>query len=291
MDHIAVSIVIEPFREETEDILTAELAEIGYSGFLSEKPLLKAYIPAADFRESHLRIILETYGITQYSKDFIANKNWSADWESRFEPIIINAGKGCSIRSPEKDVMVPVWPITRWRLVVKPELSFGTGHHPTTYMMLEALLELESEGILRNNHVLDLGCGTGVLAILAAKMGAALPVHALDNDRRAVHSCRENARRNRVAHKVNVLHGDASFIQSGRYGLIMANIHRNILISEMDTFARGLRPEPGHLLLSGFYTADVAHLTEAALRNGLTLFSQKEKEGWVLLHFIKSVNI
>ena len=268
MDHIAVSIVIEPFREETEDILTAELAEIGYSGFLSEKPLLKAYIPAADFRESHLRIILETYGITQYSKDFIANKNWSADWESRFEPII-----------------------TRWRLVVKPELSFGTGHHPTTYMMLEALLELESEGILRNNHVLDLGCGTGVLAILAAKMGAALPVHALDNDRRAVHSCRENARRNRVAHKVNVLHGDASFIQSGRYGLIMANIHRNILISEMDTFARGLRPEPGHLLLSGFYTADVAHLTEAALRNGLTLFSQKEKEGWVLLHFIKSVNI
>lgn len=291
MDHIAVSIVIEPFSEETEDILTAELAEIGYNGFLSEKPLLKAYIPAEDFLEGHLRLVLGTYGIVDYSKDFVAERNWNSDWESGFEPVIINVGKGCSVRAPGKDTMVPVWPVTRWRLVVKPELSFGTGHHPTTCMMIEALLELEAEGILRDLPVLDLGCGTGVLAILAAKMGAALPVHALDNDRRAVHSCRENARRNRVAHKITVRYGDASLVQMNRYGLILANIHRNILADEMDTLAAGLRTETGHLLLSGFYSADVALLTEAALSNGLTLFSQKEKDSWAMLHFIKSVNI
>ena len=122
-------------------------------------------------------------------------------------------------------------------------------------------------------------------------MGAALPVHALDNDRRAVHSCRENARRNRVAHKITVRYGDASLVQMNRYGLILANIHRNILADEMDTLAAGLRAETGHLLLSGFYSADVALLTEAALSNGLTLFSQKEKDSWAMLHFIKSVNI
>ncbi|HHV02914.1 MAG: 50S ribosomal protein L11 methyltransferase [Bacteroidales bacterium] len=288
MDHIAVSIVIEPYKEETEEILTAELSAIGYEGFLSETPILKAYIPAAEFRESHLRIILESYDITDYSKEFVAEKNWNADWESRFSPIIIKTGKGCSVRAPGKETMVPIWPPVKWRLVIRPELSFGTGHHPTTYMMMESLLELEQEGLIKNRYILDLGCGTGILAILTAKMDAAVPVHAVDNDRRAVYACRENVRRNRITHKIVVKYGDASLVQINRYGLILANIHRNILIDEMDTLARGLCPEPGHLLLSGFYTADVSALSQAAQRNGLSVFSLKEKEGWALLHLIKS---
>lgn len=290
MNHIAVSITIEPFCKETEEILTAELSEIGYEGFLSETPVLKAYIEAMQFRESHLKIILDTYGIHTYSKEFVAEKNWNADWESRFDPIVIKAGKGCSVRAPGKEAMVPVWPPVKWRLVIEPALSFGTGHHPTTYMMMETLLELEQDGLIENKQVLDFGCGTGVLAILAAKMDAVRPVHAVDNDRRSVQSCRENARRNRIAHKVAVQLGDASLIQFGKYGLIMANIQRNILIDEMDTLARGLRPDTGHLLLSGFYVHDVLPITEAAKRNNLVLSSQKEKEDWVLLHFIKSTD-
>ncbi|MFA7049452.1 MAG: 50S ribosomal protein L11 methyltransferase, partial [Bacteroidales bacterium] len=235
MDHIAVSINIEPYKEETENVLTAELAEIGYNGFLTEIPVLKAYIPAETFNESHLRLLLRTYGISDYSKEFIPEKNWNTDWESRFDPVTVNAGKGCNIRAPGRDSMIVVWPETKWRLVIQPESSFGTGHHATTYMMLETLLELEESGWIKNQHVLDLGCGTGVLAILAAKMGAAVPVHALDNDKRAVHSCRENARRNRIAHKIVVKHGDASLVQRNRYGLILANIHKNILADEMDT--------------------------------------------------------
>ena len=135
--------------------------------------------------------------------------------------------------------------------------------------------------------VLDLGCGTGVLAILAAKMNAALPVHALDIDRRAVHSCRENARRNRIAHKIVVKQGDGSLVQINRYGIILANIHKNILAEEMDTLSNGLGPKGGHLLLSGFYSADVPELTDAAIKNGLTLVERKDKEEWVLLHLEK----
>jgi len=288
MDHIAVSINIEPYKEETENVLTAELAEIGYNGFLTEIPVLKAYIPAETFNESHLRLLLRTYGISDYSKEFIPEKNWNTDWESRFDPVTVNAGKGCNIRAPGRDSMIVVWPETKWRLVIQPESSFGTGHHATTYMMLETLLELEESGWIKNQHVLDLGCGTGVLAILAAKMGAAVPVHALDNDKRAVHSCRENARRNRIAHKIVVKHGDASLVQRNRYGLILANIHKNILADEMDTLSNGLRPDGGHILLSGFYSPDVPVLEEAAIKNGLTLLEKKEREDWVLLHLEKN---
>ncbi|MDD2263219.1 MAG: 50S ribosomal protein L11 methyltransferase [Bacteroidales bacterium] len=287
MDHIAVSINIEPYKEETEGILTAELAEIGYNGFLTEPPVLTAYVTAEDFNESHLKLILGTYGFSFYSKEFVPEKNWNTDWESRFDPVTVNAGKGCNIRAPGRDSMIAVWPETKWRLVIQPESSFGTGHHPTTYMMLETLLELEESGFIKNTPVLDLGCGTGVLAILSAKMGAAVPVHALDTDRRAVHSCRENARRNRIPHKIIVKHGDASLIQRNRYGLILANIHKNILADEMDTLSNGLTSGGGRLLLSGFYTADVPELTGVANRNGLVLIERKENEEWVLLHLAK----
>ncbi|HOO43132.1 MAG TPA: 50S ribosomal protein L11 methyltransferase [Bacteroidales bacterium] len=287
MDYIAVSIHIEPYKEDTEGVLTAELAEIGYEGFLSEEPVLTCYIALETFNESHLKLLLRTYGIRDYSKEFIPDRNWNTDWESRFDPVTVTAGKGCNIRAPGRDAMIAVWPETKWRLVIQPESSFGTGHHPTTYMMLETLLELEENGFIKNKHVLDLGCGTGVLAILAAKMNAALPVHALDIDRRAVHSCRENARRNRIAHKIVVKQGDGSLVQINRYGIILANIHKNILAEEMDTLSNGLGPKGGHLLLSGFYSADVPELTDAAIKNGLTLVERKDKEEWVLLHLEK----
>ncbi|NLA15400.1 MAG: 50S ribosomal protein L11 methyltransferase [Bacteroidales bacterium] len=288
MEYIAVSIPIELQKEEIEEILVAELAQINYEGFLSEDSSLKAYIPIQDFNEPHLKLILDTYGMASYTKEYIVNENWNADWEIRFHPIVLETGKGCSIRSTGEGSMVPVWPPVAYKLIIKPQLAFGTGHHPTTFMMLESLLTLDKEGHIKNRRIADLGTGTGVLAILAAKMGAALPIHALDNDRRSIHSCRENARLNGVEENLRIYHTDASFIQAGRYGMILANLHRNILSQEMDTLSRGLEPGTSHLLISGFYTKDVPALIETAQKNGLTLYEQKENETWSLLHFIKT---
>lgn len=175
MEYIAVNIVLDPHQEETEGILVAELDAIGYEGFQTEEHVMTAYVPAKTYNETHLRIVLNTYGIQDFTKTYIPYKNWNADWELRFSPILLEAGKGCSVRAPKNGSMVPVWPEVAYKLVIKPELAFGTGHHPTTLMMMEALLTMEQAGLIKNKRVLDFGTGTGILAILAAKMGAAAP--------------------------------------------------------------------------------------------------------------------
>lgn len=286
MEYIAVNIALDPRQEETEGILVAELDAIGYEGFQTEENVMTAYVPANVYNETYLRVILNTYGITDFTKTYIPYKNWNADWELRFEPIILETGRGCSVRAPKNGSMVPVWPQVAYKLIIKPEQAFGTGHHPTTLMMMEALLTLDQAGEIRNIRVLDFGTGTGILAILAAKMGAAAPVHALDTNIQSVRSCKENATLNKVDQQIRVHHAGAAAIQKSRYGIILANIHRNVLVDEMDTMARGLEPGIGRLLLSGFYTADVPALTDAARNNGLALYEQKENEGWSLLHFM-----
>lgn len=288
MEYIAVNIILDPHQEETEGILVAELDAIGYEGFQTEEHVMTAYVPAKTYNETHLRIVLNTYGIQDFTKTYIPYKNWNADWELRFSPILLEAGKGCSVRAPKNGSMVPVWPEVAYKLVIKPELAFGTGHHPTTLMMMEALLTMEQAGLIKNKRVLDFGTGTGILAILAAKMGAAAPVHALDTNIQSVRSCRENALLNKADQQIRVHHAGPAAIQKNRYGLILANIHRNVLIEEMDTMARGLEPGTSRLLLSGFFTTDIPAFIEAGQKNNLTLYEQKENEGWSLLHFTKT---
>ena len=163
-------------------------------------------------------------------------------------------------------------------------MAFGTGHHQTTSLMMEVMQK--EEKFIRDHKVLDMGCGTGILAILAAKMKSATPVHAIDIDPTAVFSVRENAWKNRVHEKIDSRCGDASLIQAGKYDIILANINRNILLQDMATYTRGLLPG-GVLVISGFYTQDLQMLTEEASRCGLEYEYHLEKENWVAAKFTK----
>ena len=163
-------------------------------------------------------------------------------------------------------------------------MAFGTGHHQTTTLIIKTMLAHEKD--IRDLQVLDMGCGTGILSILAAKMKAAVPVHAIDIDPVAVRSARENARRNRVPDRIHTLCGDASLIQAGKYDLIIANINRNIILEDLSTYARGMKP--GALLItSGFYEEDCAMIEAEAARQGLELTGSDGLDRWATVTFRK----
>lgn len=279
MDYIAVHITLAPFSEEFAEIVEAGVEDLGFDSFTMEDPCLNAFIPKDRFNASALKVVLSGYQggghAVDFTTEYIPEQNWNAVWESDFEPVVV-AGM-VTVKAPYHRNL----PRTKYNIVINPQMSFGSGHHQTTCMMIEALL---SEGkALKGKSVLDMGCGTGILSIVAAKLGAAVPVHAIDIDPVCVRSAEANARRNRVGHKVTSRCGDASFLQRGRYDLILANINRNILLADMPTYARALKPEGGALLLSGFFEEDIPYLTEKAESLGLALTFRLEREGWSMI--------
>lgn len=286
MDYIEVRISIDPFSEEKAEILMAEIVDLGYESFVTEEPFLKAYIPSDKYSAANLKTVLSAYAPgfggegekIGWEAIFIKEQNWNAAWESNFTPIVVE--KGCTIKAPYHKNL----PRTRYNITIDPKCAFGTGHHQTTYMMMKALLGYA--GKLGDKQILDMGCGTGVLAILCAKMGAKAPVHGVDIDLTSVYSARENAWHNRVSKRCSIICGDASVLQAGKYDMILANINRNILLEDMRIYSRSMRPG-AELLLSGFYTKDIPMLLEEASRNHLTYISQDEREEWALLKLRK----
>lgn len=281
MEYIEVSFSISPYREEYGDILIAETEELGFESYLNEEPLLKAYIQRDRFSEPNLKTVLSLIPKTEftvtYSLNLVKEENWNAVWEASFEPVVV-AGR-CTIKASFHKGL----PKTDYNISIDPKMAFGTGHHQTTALMVEFLLEMEKE--IKGRQVLDMGCGTGVLSILAAKMNAAVPVHAIDVDPIAVRSARENAAKNRIPHKVKSLCGDASLIQAGKYDIILANINRNILLEDMSSYCRGLKPG-GTLIVSGFYEEDSAMLEAEAARCLLETISSKTNEKWCAIRFL-----
>lgn len=281
MDYIEVQIEITPFSEDFSDIVVAQIEELGFESYVTEAPYLKAYIPVEQFSERNLKLLLS--GIDRdlfelsYTTNYIKEQNWNAVWEASFEPIVI--GK-CTVKAHFHKGL----PRTKYTITITPKMAFGTGHHQTTSLMMEVMQK--EEKYIRDHKVLDMGCGTGILAILAAKMESATPVHAIDIDPTAVFSVRENAWKNRVHEKIDSRCGDASLIQAGKYDIILANINRNILLQDMGTYTRGLLPG-GVLVISGFYTQDLQMLTEEASRCGLEYEYHLEKENWVAAKFTK----
>ncbi|MBR2298829.1 MAG: 50S ribosomal protein L11 methyltransferase [Bacteroidales bacterium] len=281
MDYIEVQIEITPFSEDFSDIVVAQIEELGFESYVTEAPYLKAYIPVEQFSERNLKLLLS--GIDRdlfelsYTTNFIKEQNWNAVWEASFEPIVI--GK-CTVKAHFHKGL----PRTKYTITITPKMAFGTGHHQTTSLMMEVMQK--EEKFIRDHKVLDMGCGTGILAILAAKMKSATPVHAIDIDPTAVFSVRENAWKNRVHEKIDSRCGDASLIQAGKYDIILANINRNILLQDMATYTRGLLPG-GVLVISGFYTQDLQMLTEEASGCGLEYEYHLEKENWVAAKFTK----
>lgn len=285
MDYIVVHINITPFSEERAEIVEAEIAELGFDSFTVEEPLLNAFIQQELFSEPHLKTVLSGFVggdfTVSHTVELVKEQNWNAVWESDFEPVVV--GDQVTVRATyHKDL-----PRTRYNIVIDPQMSFGSGHHQTTTMMIEQLLE--DRKILKGKAVLDMGCGTGILAIVAAKLGAAVPVHAVDIDPRCARSTLANARRNRIPHKLITVCGDASVLIRGQYDLILANINRNILLADLASYVRALKPQGGRICLSGFYTADIPLLLEAAAPLGLHEVSRRTRDDWALLVLAKEL--
>lgn len=257
------------------EILIAELGYAGFESFVEDGEEVAAYIQKEQWRS----VILDDIGILKnpefkISYDFveIEQQNWNAEWERNFHPIVVDGL--CTVRAPFHEVAD-----TKYDLIIEPKMSFGTGHHETTHMMLQFLLKND----LTDKTVLDMGCGTGVLAILAEKEGAAA-VDAIDVDNWCYLNAQENVVRN-DAHKVQVYEGDASLLSGKRYDVIIANINRNILLEDIPIYANCLNEE-GILFLSGFYKDDIPKIQERCEEFSLKFIENLEKNLWVAVKFI-----
>lgn len=277
MNYIEVNIQPEPLLPARE-ILLYELGEIGYESFEENEKGLLAYILSDQFSESALTEIAERYS-DAFSMPFsfteVEQRNWNAEWESGFQPIVVNAQ--CRIRAPFHSSD----PDFEIELIIQPQMSFGTGHHETTWLMAGRMFELD----LKDKQVLDMGCGTGVLAILAKKRGAG-EVTAIDIDEWSYHNTLENIALNN-SNPVIVEKGGASLLAGRSFHVILANINRNVLLADMPVYVQSLLPQ-GRILLSGFFVSDVDSIRTAAESLGLIFEGKAEKNNWVVLEFKKS---
>lgn len=281
-EYIEVAIKIAPFSEENADIVTAEVSELPFESFTSEDPYLKCYIQKDLYDPSPLKVILsgmEDYGFSvEFSANLMPAVNWNAIWESQFTPIVVD--DKCTIKASfHKDLKK-----TRFNITIDPKMAFGTGHHQTTYMMCRALLN--NEAAVKDKVVMDMGCGTAILAILAAKMKASR-VYGIDIDAIAAISAYDNARMNRVGKVIETYCGDASLLQRNSYDVLLANINRNILLQDMGTYAHSLH-KGGLLFVSGFYLEDMPMLIGAATAAGLEYVSHDSMDNWCCIKFAKN---
>ncbi len=276
MNYLELHLTVEP---DFAEILVAELAQVGFESFTDEPDGLKAYIPEPDFDEGALEELLSRYRkLTPltYQTQRIEARNWNAEWEQAYEPIDV-LGR-CLVRA---SFHPPAGQDFEVEIVINPKMSFGTGHHETTALMLEYQLGTDHTG----KRVLDVGSGTGILAIMAAKRGAS-QVRAFDIEDWATENALENVVLNGVADRVTVRQGTLQTEPPAEFGLILANINRNILLADLAGYAGFLAPG-GTLLVSGFYESDLPDITRAAEAAGLTPGPVKTRNGWVAAGFGK----
>lgn len=277
MDYYEVSFVIEPKSTGTE-ILIAMLSQIGYESFMEAEESLKAYIPSQEFRLQELEdlanLLSKNYTLA-FTHQLLKSQNWNEVWESNFHPVFIL--DKVFVRAPFHTSNNSV----KYEIVIEPKMSFGTAHHETTSMMMELMLEENLSG----SSVLDMGCGTGILAILAEMLGAKI-IMAIDNDERAYENTLENIRKNKCR-KISVFMGNVGLLKNERFGLILANINRNVLLEDMNIYADHLI-SGGVLLMSGFYQDDLDIILQSAMNSGLTPDKKIIKNDWLAARFIKS---
>lgn len=274
MDYI--ELIFPVLSKVDADILIARLAEQGFESFVETDKGLNAYIPKAKFSEQLISFInLDKIENTiVYEKKIIESKNWNSVWEDSFQPILIS--NLCCVRAPFHDLPKDV----KYDIIIEPKMSFGTGHHETTALMIENMLQLD----MTNEKVLDMGCGTGILAILASMMGAH-SVTAVDIDRWAYQNSLENIEKNAIGN-IEVYQADKSFLEEKIFNLILANINKNVLLSDIASYSNVLT-ENGQLLLSGFFETDTIAIIEEATAQKFELKNKCLKNNWALLHFVK----
>ncbi len=275
MDFIELKVDVLP---DFTDIIVAELAEAGFDSFVETPQGVNAYAAAEAFDESRVQEIVRKYAAltpVTYTFSALPRRNWNEEWEKNYQPIYI--GDQCVVRASFHQLPQPF----PYEIVINPKMSFGTGHHETTALMLEMQLGVDHAG----RRVLDAGCGTGILAIMACKRGAA-HVDAYDIDEWAVENARENCELNGCA-TIGVQQGTIEEVQlSGPYDIILANINRNVLLREIPLYAGKLGPG-GRLLLSGFYEQDIAELNRVAAESNLSQTARHTKTHWAALGFQK----
>jgi ribosomal protein L11 methyltransferase len=260
-----------------QELLMHELANIGFESFVETGNGLSAYIEAVNFKENLVKQISFPddlmLGSVEYTSEFIHGQNWNQEWEKNFQPVLI--ASRCYIRAPfhnPKDVA--------YEIVIEPKMSFGTGHHETTSLMIEQMLSIPFEG----KNVLDMGCGTGVLSIMASKLKAK-SILAIDIDEWAYENTIENCQRN-IATNVTAMMGDIDLISEKQFDIILANINRNILLKQISHYAH-YQSKEGLLLLSGIYLEDLPMIQKCAENHTYEFLSVLKKNNWIAVLFTK----
>lgn len=276
MNYTEITLNIVGVPEYTVELLPYLLEEAGYEGFHSTTDILYAYIKTTSFDPARLRRILSDQNLpdTGFSAQTVPDKNWNEEWEKNFEPVVIS-GK-CLIRAPFHEVQAH-YP---YEIVIEPKMSFGTGHHATTTLMVQELFHIDVSGKL----VLDAGCGTGILAILSEKLGASR-VTAVDTDEWSYRNSLENIAINNCK-RIEVIHGDASTVSSEIYEIILANINLNVLKASLGNFS-GILQSGGLLVMSGVLSGDVSSLQHESELHGFVFEASKILENWALVRFKK----
>ncbi|CAL65417.1 50S ribosomal protein L11 methyltransferase [Christiangramia forsetii] len=264
---------IDPVQPASE-ILIAELGYLGFESFVENDDGITAYIPEEEYEEDifagvHI-LQSEDFKIT-YDQKEIERVNWNEEWEKNFTPILVD--EVCSVRAPFHEK-----PDTEFDIVIEPKMSFGTGHHATTHMMIQHILKNSWEG----KSVLDMGCGTGVLAILSALKGAN-QIDAIDIDNWCYLNTLENITRNDCEH-INVEEGGAELLEGREYDTILANINLNILLRDLPIYEKCLKSK-GDLFLSGFYIGDLPAIKQACEKLGLYFVENFERSDWIAAKF------
>ncbi|MPM91901.1 Ribosomal protein L11 methyltransferase [bioreactor metagenome] len=275
MNYLSVRFRLDSYNEENAEILVALTEEMGFESYEYADEFLTAYIKEDLFNEDELNEILPSkeggfsFNVS-YTFEKVKNENWNKIWESNFQPIVID--DLCTVKASFHEGL----PETKYTITIDPKMAFGTGHHQTTSLMMRALLKEDLTG----RSVLDMGCGTGILAILAALKGGATRIVAIDIDPTATESAIENSNANRVGDEIEILTGDASLLASQeKFDLILANINRNIILDDIQKYSNVMKSQ-GVLQLSGFFAEDVDLIEVGAKAAGFEKVSVTIDNRW-----------
>lgn len=281
MKYLEVTFRTQPCNETVTDVLSALCGDIGFESFMEAENGIKGYIQEALYNEDALRGMLENFPMENTEISFEAvpqeDKNWNEEWEKNFfQPIILD--NRCVIHSTfHKNV-----PQAEYDILINPQMAFGTGHHETTSLILGELLDAE----LKGKSVLDMGCGTSILAILASMRGAD-PITAIDIDDWCVNNSKDNIALNQI-HNITVELGDASSLKGhSPFDIIIANINRNILLNDMAQYVSCMHPG-SEIYMSGFYVEDIPFIRAKGEELGLRFLHYKEKNNWAAVKLIKA---
>ncbi len=275
MEYQKITVVLHPFVQEVSDVMMALMGDMGFESFVDTADGFEGYIPAHLYQPVMMdEMELPMDGICfTHTDELIPDQNWNKVWEENyFKPILI--GEECLVRSPFHEGV----PGVKYEILIEPKMSFGTGHHETTSLVIEFILKLDVAAKL----VLDMGCGTGILGILAAMRGAE-SVKGIDIDNWCYENSMENIAKNNIGN-MSVAIGDASLLGDECYDVILANINRNILLNDMHHYTAVLNPG-GVLIMSGFYSEDLPMIDEEAKKLNLSKITSKINNNWVAVAY------